>query len=224
LNNLTILVTVLCAVTLSACSRAGTQPPVLAQVAASPSPTPKTGPSPSPSPIQPIRSIDFANVSYPRYPVYTDERKKYIALKAGEGAPAYLNYGDVTGDGIEEAMAVLGIENRGSAIPEIVYIFGLEKGRLKLLWSFEAGDRADGGVRQAYADSGELIVELYGKDRVVGSNLYRGDEGLCCPRSFTRARYEWRGNRFQLKGRPEVLPNPAGHASSVMPYYSSPRE
>ena len=63
-----------------------------------------------------------------------------------------LNYGDVTGDGIEEAMMMLGIETRGSAIPEVVYIFGLEHDRPKLVWSFETGDRADGGLRQVYAE------------------------------------------------------------------------
>ena len=226
MKNLAILLLLLFTawIYLSACSRPESQTPALAQSSASSSTTKKTEPSPSPTSNQPIRSIDFANISYPHYPVYTDEKKKYVTLKAGEGSPAYLNYGDVTGDGIEEAMMVLGIESRGSAIPEIVYIFGLDKDRPKLLWFFETGDRADGGVRQVYADNGELIVELYGKDRVIGSNVYRGDEGLCCPSSFTRACYEWRGNRFQLKGNPEVLPNPGGHASPVMPNYSSLRE
>ena len=148
--------------------------------------------------------------------------KRYITLKAGDGGPSQLNYGDVTGDGIEEAMMMLGIESRGSAIPEIVYIFGLKNRKPILLWSFETGDRADGGLRQVYADHGNLIVELFGKDRVLGKDLYRGDEGLCCPSSFTRARYEWRGSKFRLKGIPEVLANPAGGANSIMPPYFGP--
>jgi hypothetical protein len=119
-------------------------------------------------------------------------------------------------------MMMLGIENRGSAIPEIVYIFTLATGRPKLLWSFETGDRADGGFRNVYADRGELVIELYGKDRIIGSNLYRGEEGLCCPSSFTRARYEWRGNRFHLKGTPEVLPNDQGGAAPLMRDYDPP--
>jgi hypothetical protein len=105
----------------------------------------------------------------------------------------------VTDDGIEEAMMMLGIESRGSAIPEIVYIFGLKNGRPIPLWSFETGDRADGGLRQVYADHGNLIVELFGKDRIIGKELYRGDEALCCPTTFTRARHEWRGSKFRLK-------------------------
>lgn len=228
LKNLALPLTILFAVwmILSACSHAETQPPALAQTSATPSPVPQAESSLSPTSNQPIRSIDFATISYPHYPVYVDDRgkKRYVTLKPGEGAPAYLNYGDVTGDGVEEAMTVLGIENRGSAIPHIAYIYGLQNGSLKLLWSFETGDRADGGVRQIYSENGGLVVELYGKDRVIGSDLFRGDEGLCCPSSFTRARYEWRDNRFQLKGKPEVLPNPNGHGSPIMPYYSSTRE
>jgi len=181
-------------------------------------------PNASPSPSQAIRSIDFNHVAFPNYPDYIGDRgkKKYITLKPGDGGPALLNYGDVTGDGIEDAMMMLGIETRGSAIPEIVYIFTLQNSKSKFLWSFETGDRADGGFRNAYGDHGELVVELYGKDRVIGSNLYRGEEGLCCPSSFTRARYEWNGKAFRLKGTPEVLPNSSGGANPVMPSYDGP--
>lgn len=171
---------------------------------------------------QRIRLVDFNQVAYPRYPQYTVRAKRYITLKGGEGGPAELNYGDVTGDSVEEAMMMLRIENRGSAIPEIVYIFGQRNGRLKLLWSFETGDRADGGLRQVYADGGNLIIELFGKDRIIGRNFYQGDEALCCPKLYTRARYEWRAGKFRLKEKPEVISNPAGDASSIMPPYFGP--
>jgi hypothetical protein len=203
-----------------ACSRAQIKSPASQQAPVVASPAPKLVALPTPA--QPIRSIDFNNVAFPHYPEYTERAKRYVTLKPGEGGPALLNYGDVTGDGVEEAMMMLGIETRGSAIPEIVYIFTATNGGPKLLWSFETGDRADGGFRNAYADHGELIVELYGKDRIIGSNLYRGEEGLCCLSSFTRARYEWRGNRFLIKGQPEVLPNDQGNAGPLMPGYDGP--
>jgi hypothetical protein len=223
LKHLISLATVLWVLSLAlACSSSKIESSTLEQRFPSPSLSPKAEAAPSPTGKQPIRLIDFDNISYPHYPVYTDMSKRYVTLKAGEGGPAMLNYGDVTGDGVEEAMMMLGIENRGSAIPEIVYIFGMSKGGPKLLWWFETGDRADGGLRQVYAENEELVVELYGKDRIIGSDLYRGDEGLCCPSTFTQARYEWRSNRFRLKGQPEVLPNPAGHGSAVMPQYFGP--
>lgn len=169
-----------------------------------------------------IRSVDFDNISYPNLPDYSDPRgyrKKRVTLKPGEGGPSHLNYGDITGDGAEEAMAVLPIENRGSAIPYYVYIFTLKAGKPTLLWDFKTGDRADGGLRQVYADNGELVIELFGKDRVIGEELYRGDEGLCCPSSFTQARYKWTGKHFQQISR-EVQVNPSGNASPIMPLYS----
>jgi hypothetical protein len=205
------------------CSHAEIKSPLSREIIASGTPEVETSPTPVVT-NRPIRSVDFCNVAFPRFPVYIGDRgkKKYVTLKPGDGCPALLGYGDVTGDGNEEAMMMLGIENRGSAIPEIVYVFTLANGRPRLLWSFETGDRADGGFRNAYADDGQLIVELYGKDRIIGSNLYRGEEGLCCPSSFTRARYEWRGNQFQLLGQPEVLPNDQGAAAPMMRPYDAP--
>jgi hypothetical protein len=197
-----------------ACSNRSIQPhsPAAIPINAPPTPNPRTVSTSISN--QAIRSIDFNHVAFPRYPEYTDSGKRYVTIKEGEGGPANLNYGDVTGDGIEEAMMMLGIEIRGSAILEIVYVYGLENGKPILLWSFETGDRADGGLRQVYADQGNLVVELFGKDRIIGKNLYRGDEPLSGPSSF--------GSKFRLKGIPEVLPNPAGDAGSIMPPYVGP--
>ncbi len=178
-------------------------------------------PIPTPTPASPIRSVDFDNVSYPNFPDYSDpngRKKKYITLKPGEGGPNFINYGDITGDGVEDAMVALGVDNHGSAIPDYVYIFTMENGKLKLIWEFETGDRADGGLRNVYADNGQLVIELFGKDRVIGGQLYKGDEGLCCPSSFTLTRYKWTGKQFQLV-RTEVLKNSGRDANPVMPEY-----
>jgi hypothetical protein len=187
--------------------------------------TPSLKETPSPDPVpsskSSIRSVDFNRLAYPKFPDYSGDEKKLITLKPGEGGPSHINYGDVTGDGEEEAMVVLPIENRGSALPYYVYIFTMERGNPKLLWDFETGDRADGGLRQIYAERGELVIELYGKDRVIGSELYKGDEGLCCPSSFTRSLYKWNANGFQLAGQ-ESLPNSRGDASPTMPVYHPP--
>lgn len=175
----------------------------------------------TPTPVSPIRAVDFNNISYPNFPVYSDpngRQKKYITLKPGEGGPNFLNYGDITGDGIEEAMVALGIDIHGSAIPYYVYIFAIEDGKPKVIWDFETGDRADGGLRNIYADNGQLVIELFGRDRVIGGQLYRGEEGLCCPSSFTRTRYKWAGKHFEVISK-EVLENPRPDANPVMPHY-----
>jgi hypothetical protein len=214
--------------TLSACSRAESQPPVLGQSNASPSPTPKIEASPSPNPDSPIRSVDFENFTFPAKPIYPTG-EKYFTLRNGKYAgrlqdgaiepyPVSLVesvYGDVTGDGNEEAMLVLTENIRGTAIPYYVYVYAMERNKPKLIWSFETGDRAQGGLRQVFAENGELVVELYGKDKFVGGDLFAEDDsirGACCPSVFTRSRYEWRDNRFRRKRQLEVLQNPVGSA------------
>src|SRR5215213_7199115 len=169
----------------------------------------------APTPNSPVRSVNFSHFAFPKYPVYDLERKRYITLKSGEGSPFYIAYGDVTGDGEEDAMLALGVESGGSAIPHVIYVYGMQGNQPRLLWRFEDGDRADGGLRRIYAENGGLVVELYGKradgtGKIVGSDLFVEDGmmgGDCCPSHFTRAHYKWNGKRFVLRGEPEVLPN-----------------
>jgi hypothetical protein len=203
---------------LSACSRTETQVPALAQNS-SPSPIATAEPSSTPAPNSPIRAVDFENFTYPRI----GEPRRTVTLRNGEEQtdddPTLLVnviYGDVTEDGNEEAMVVHTVSIRGTAIPHFVYIYTMNRNKPRLLWSFDTGDRAEGGLRQVYAENGRLVVELYGKNKFVGGDLYAEDDsisGACCPSLFTRAHYEWRGNRFRRSGQLEVLPNPEGNAS-----------
>lgn len=193
----------------------------IAQATPSAAPLAKAAPTSN----SPIRSIDFSNFAFPKYPIYDRERERYVTLKPGERMPFYTAYGDITGDGEEEAMLALGVESGGSAIPHVIYVYGIQGKRLKLLWRFEDGDRADGGLRRIYAENGGLVVELYGKrtdgtGKIVGSDLFAEDGmmgGDCCPSHFTRARYKWNGKRFVLRDEPEVLPNPEKHGSPILP-------
>jgi hypothetical protein len=169
----------------------------------------KSSVSPEPSTIRSgkpdIRSIDFEKVGYPNLPDYSDDRvKRRRNLKPGEGKPHELVFGDVNNDGYEDAIAVLGIDSRGSATPEYVYVFTLENGKLKLIWDFETGDRADGGLKKIYAENGNLTVELYGRNRYIGAQFYGGDEPLCCPTWFTRSTYRWNGRQFEIVAKDTI--------------------
>lgn len=186
---------------------------------------PKPSPVPTVKERSAIRSINFAHVSYPNYPNYSHDRKRRITLKSGEGSPAYLDYGDVTGDGVEEALAVLGIDIHGTAIPHYVYIYAFRDGQLKLLWDFETGDRADGGLRRIYSDQGDLVVELYGKGKVLGTNLYTDDGSSAqtpYPYYFTQTRYKWDGTRFKQKEAPVIESDSKNYGSPLMPLYRPP--
>jgi hypothetical protein len=111
---------------------------------------------------------------------------------------------DADGDGQEEAAVILKVETGGSAIPQLVYIYGWKDGQPELRWSFRTGDRADGGLKDLRAENGELVVELYGQDRfLLGPNetskITGDEEQICCPLFFTRSFYKWNGRSFQLQ-------------------------
>jgi len=168
-----------------------------------------------------IRSIDFANFKYPGsrglFPTAEYETESFILHKgkSKETEKQYgmtlagISYGDGTCDGIEEAMISLNVETDGSAGVNHVYIYRLEGGMPKFLWGFESGDRAWGGLQRVYAEGSDLVVELYGRGTQIEGKLSSTEAvGLCCPHSFTRTRYQWRGNHFQQDGEFEILPVP----------------
>ena len=111
---------------------------------------------------------------------------------------------DTDADGQEEAAVILKVETGGSAIPQLVYIYGWKDGQPELRWSFRTGDRSDGGLKDLRAENGELVVELYGQDRfLLGPNetskITGDEEQICCPTHFTRSFYKWNGRSFQLQ-------------------------
>src|SRR5262245_30069795 len=129
-----------------------------------------------------------------------------------------VSYCDVTGDGQEEAIVVLSILTGGSAMPNCVYVYTWDQRRPKLLWAFDTGDRADGGLRRVKAENGRLLVELYGNGKLIGKDSGADDKtnrGSCCPTLFTRAYYKWTGKGFRLVSKPKVLPNLLQSASSI---------
>lgn len=186
-------------------------------VSKSPSPT-VSSPTPrvetqSRVPSSSIHSVDFANYSYP-WISDLGNPKKAFRLQNGELPPTRnerglvdamgvslqrVDYGDVTGDGQDEAIVVLSILTGGSATPHAIYVYGIGGNQIKLLWSGATDDRADGGLQKVYAQNGELVLERF-------SPL--GKKGDCCPTRFTRVRYQWRGDRFHPKGKEEILPIP----------------
>lgn len=166
----------------------------------------------------PIGKYDFKNYTYP-LPIgwqgagmreVTLENGVYPMNKEHVGA-SYVGtkFGDVTGDGQEEAMVVVRIDTGGSANPQIVYIFEWKDDKPEMIWYFRTGDRADGGIKDLRAENGELVLQLYGQDRYLIGQLetmrIQGDvEQICCPIYFTRTRYKWDGANFKLQGKRET--------------------
>lgn len=180
----------------------------------------KTPPTPEPTQTttSPIGKFDFKNYTYPlprgwqgavseitlengKAPLSMDEEEKKIGASFIK-----TNFGDVTGDGQDEAFVILKIETGGSALPQIVYVFEWKNEKPELIWHFRTGDRADGGLRDIKADNGELVIELYGQDRYIFGEvetlkIVGDEEQLCCPTYFTRNRYKLTNGRFVLQGK-----------------------
>ena len=166
-----------------------------------------------------IRQIDFSNFTYQGsnglFPT-AEYETEIFTLRNGKSEQteeqygmqlAPVEYGDVTGDNTEEAIISFQVLTEGSAGVNHVYIYTLKENNPIFLWGFESGDRASGGLNRAYAEGGKLVVELFGRGTQVGGDLGMTEPvGYCCPRSFTRTRYQWLNNHFKQSGEIEILP------------------
>lgn len=154
--------------------------------------------------VQPI-SIDVTDEMSPEEKA---ERKQQRRIGLSFVTVKYL---DVNSDNQDEAVVVLKIETGGAAVPQVAYIYEWKGGKPELMWMFRTGDRADGGLKDVRADSGELIVELYGQDRFLLGPVETGritgdEEQLCCPLYFTRTRYKWNGSSYLMQGKRLTFP------------------
>ena len=166
----------------------------------------------------PIGKFDFKNYTYPLPRGWQDIDSKDVTLENGSRrmsekqiGMAYVatKFGDVTGDGQPEAFVILKIVTAGAAIPQAVYVFSWKNDAPELIWTFRTGDRTDGGLKNVYAENGEVGIELYGQDRFIlgeveTSKITGDEEQLCCPESFTRTRYKWNGKNFLMQGKRET--------------------
>jgi hypothetical protein len=165
-----------------------------------------------------IRSIDFRNFDYPKIPGEMDheihlrngiqrdlfrDRDPNAEAESPFNGQASLeqvlyNYND---EGQPIAFVILGVSSGGSMMVSEVFLYNLVDHTPKLLWSFESGDRADGGLRAIYFErgSGNLILELYEE----GAN-----DPLCCATHFARHFYNWKDDHLVELGKEEWIPLP----------------
>lgn len=177
--------------------------------------------APEPAPGLPvsIRDADFRNFSYAfRGATWTLRDSAQQAVRNENEIVEEMGYlldeviyGDVTGDGGEDAVVVVEGVTGGSAVPHWVFVYTAGAPSPRQLWAFETGDRSAGGLKGVSVQHGKLVVELYGKDKIPSDpeSLWRDDgtnSPSCCPTMFTRSVYAWNGRGFQLHGAPEVLP------------------
>jgi hypothetical protein len=106
-------------------------------------------------------------------------------------------YGDLLGDGSEQAAVDLNYSGGGTANWDYLYIFTLStsNGALakvpKLVALLESGSRAYGGLVRVSIENHQLILDFADTDRRVGD---------CCSEGYIRVHYVWRNGRFVEAG------------------------
>ncbi|HYJ86710.1 MAG TPA: hypothetical protein VEW46_11685 [Pyrinomonadaceae bacterium] len=178
---------------------------------------------PAPAPKKSVRNIDFNNFTYrwyPRWEYMLSNRTEFalqngkanVEVPSGSNEPAgfemvNVKYGDVTEDAGEEAVITIKMDVMGNSMPHVVFLYGLNDGEPKMLWSHETGDRADEGLRDvAVTSDHRLAIEQYNPDKLVSTEGDATAVGLCCPKTFTRTFYKWQNGEIQ-KVHEETYPN-----------------
>lgn len=160
---------------------------------------------------QSIREIDFKNHDYPLSGAllghsnmqWLDEKGRYPkppihlmhgrAMSDDEGFTLEsVTYGDVTGDGAEEAIVDLKYHSGGTQTTDYLYVFQLDQGQIKLLAFCHTGSRAYSGLYRGYAENGQFAVELFDPEK---------QQGDCCSTGVVVTRYVWTGTRFEIRGK-----------------------
>lgn len=102
-----------------------------------------------------------------------------------------VKYGDLTGDGKDEAVVDLHYQTGGTQQTDYVYVFTLKNDKPQLLDYCHTGDRAHSGLYQLYVTQRSLMFELYDPQAAIGD---------CCSTAVVATRFVWRGKRFQISG------------------------
>lgn len=102
-------------------------------------------------------------------------------------------FGDLTGDGKDEAVALTVCNTGGTGNFSEGFIFGAQNGKTVLLATLPGGDRAYGGIRKAWIDHGRLVVETNDPGELGGA---------CCPTEIVTSTYKLAGKKLLEAGKP----------------------
>jgi hypothetical protein len=91
-------------------------------------------------------------------------------------------FGDLTGDGLEEAAASVSYNFGGSGGFTGVFVYRYEPAGAKLIGYIKGGDRAQGGVKSVQIANRQLVVETYGPDL---------NDCMACYGAIVTTKYEW---------------------------------
>lgn len=105
-----------------------------------------------------------------------------------------VTYGDLDGDGVDEAAVHLNYSTGGTMNWDFLYIYKLKSGQPKALAILESGSRAYGGLARSVVENGQLVLDFADAERLVGD---------CCSEGYIRIHYRWRNGAFIEEGQRE---------------------
>lgn len=155
------------------------------------SPAPTTTPTATPTATatttaQSARGVDFSD------PAVTDPIIEHFA--GGQIPPARVAYADLTGDGVEEAVAI--VESGGTAGDLGAAVLGMAEGRPRLLGYIDHAGRVE--VRLTGPVAGVIAVT---------QGVYAPADARCCPSRLREIVEQWDGERFAVV-TDQVIDNP----------------
>jgi hypothetical protein len=96
-------------------------------------------------------------------------------------------YGDLDGDGTEEAAVHLNYTEGGTANWDYLYVYKIVHSQPKIMSILEGGSRAYGGLTRVAIQNGLLVLDFADPDRRVGD---------CCSEGYIRVHYRWSNSKF----------------------------
>ncbi len=143
-----------------------------------------------------IRQVDFKNFIYQ----LRGERVRFRNGKqvGGDGiySLAEVHYGDLTGDGKDEAILILNTYTGGNSVGQEGYIYTMNDGRAVMLAEFEGGGNGWQPIYGVRVENGLL--------RVDHGEMIEGDTP-CCPEHYRSWKYRWDGNRLTEISRSPIM-------------------
>ena len=100
-------------------------------------------------------------------------------------------FGDLTGDGRDEAAVDLIYSSGGTANWHYLYIYTAADGSPKLLGILRSGSRADGGLVRATIQRRLLVLDFADTNRRMAD---------CCSKGWVRVAYRWQDSHFAESG------------------------
>ncbi|HKP68126.1 MAG TPA: hypothetical protein VJV05_02505 [Pyrinomonadaceae bacterium] len=152
-----------------------------------------------------IRKVDFKNFTYPVLCI--GQKATNITVKDGEylrekQEDGYVdrfsfnvfdvNFGDVTGDQIDEAIILGSCNTGGTGNFSEGFIYSMKAAKPSLIARIPGGDRAYGGLRETRTEAGKLVVE---------SNDPGVDGAACCPQRILMNQYRVSGGKLVKVGK-----------------------